>query len=183
MGMHRSPPLPGDSSLLDNTTLQLTCRPTEMPQFVPSESFFCESSSSEDDFAIRSDSDNSYSWSPKLKKNEQQPGKMAINDKAARKITFCRLPTSSFQTSPTPHFSMLTRGLKRFTVNNSQAGMRSAANYKKREWDPQGWSELSHCQQYERHLKCNMHMIGPAEEAASKRFEHGGDEENRRYGW
>lgn len=56
-------------------------------------------------------------------------------------------------------------------------------NYKKREWDPEGWSELSHCKQYERHLKCNKHMIGPAEEEASKRFEHGGDEEQRRYGW
>lgn len=150
-----------------------------MPQLVLSG----ESSSGEDDFAVYSNSDSPAIWSPKLTRIDQQPGMMTDNEKVARKVTFCRLPTSSFQTPPTPPSSMLTRALRRLTVNNSQASMKSAENYRKREWDPQGWSELSHCQQYERYLKCNKHMIGPAEEEASKRFEHGGDEEQRRYGW
>lgn len=153
-----------------------------MPKFVLPESIFCESSSGEDDFAIESDSDSPYSWSPKLTKKDQQPGKMANNEKATRKITFCRLTTSSIQTPNSPS-SMLTRGLRRLPVSDSQAGMKSAVDYKKREWDLQGWRELSYCQQYERYLKCNKHMVGPAEEEASKSFEHGGDEEKRRYGW
>lgn len=154
-----------------------------MPQFVLSESVFCESSSDEDDFAINSCSDSPVSWSPKSTENDQQPGKITNNEKAARKVTFWRLPTSSFQTPLTPPSSMLTRGLRRLTVNNSQATMRLSENYKKREWDSQGWSELSHCKQYERYLKCNKHMIGPAEEEASKRFEHGGDGGQQRYVW
>lgn len=154
-----------------------------MPQFVLYESVLSDPSSGEDDFAIESESDSPVSWSPKLTKNDQQPRKMANNEKPVRRITFCRLPTSSSQTSPTPPSSMLTRGLRQLAVNNSQASMKSAENYRKREWNPQGWSELSHCQQYERYLKYSKHMIGPAEEEASKRFEYGGDEEKRRYWW
>lgn len=180
MDMHRSHPLPGDSSLLDSPTHY---RSTRMSQLVLSANASSESSSGEDDFAIMSYSVSPGGWPPKLTKIDQQPGKMTNNEKAARKVTFCRLPTSSFQSPPTPPSSMLTRAFKRLTVNNSQACMKWAGDYRKREWDPQGWSELNHCQQYERHLKCNKHMIGPAEEGASKRFEHGGDEELRRYGW
>lgn len=109
-----------------------------MPQLVLSG----ESSSGEDDFAVYSNSDSPAIWSPKLTRIDQQPGMMTDNEKVARKVTFCRLPTSSFQTPPTPPSSMLTRALRRLTVNNSQASMKSAENYRKREWDPQGWSEL-----------------------------------------
>lgn len=174
---HRSHPPPRDSSLFDSPTHYIS---TKMPQHVLSAN---ESSSGEDDFAIMSYSVSPGSWSLKLTRIDQRPGKTTDNEKDARKITFCRLPTSSFQSPPTPPSSMLTRALRRLTVNNSQASMKWAENYRKREWDSQGWSELSHCQQYEQHRKRNKHMIGPAEEEASKRFEHGGDEELRRYAW
>lgn len=158
-------------------------RTTKMPQIVLSENAFCESSSGENDFAVYSCSDSPGIWSPKLTRIDQQPGKMTDNEKDARRVTFYRRPTSSFKNPPSPPSSMLTRALRRLTVNNSQAIMISAENYRKREWDSQGWSELSHCQQYERYLKSKKYMIGPAEEEASKRFKHGGDEEQRRYGW
>lgn len=116
-------------------------------------------------------------------RNDQKAGKKTKDETDARQIIFYRLPTSSFQTPPSPPSSMLTRGLKRIPLNISQAGMKSAAQYQKREWDLPGWLELRHCQQYELSLKRNKHMIGRAEEDAPKSFEHGGGEEKRRHGW
>lgn len=166
-------------------TLKLARRPKKNPRFLISDSFFCESSS-DDDFAIESDSDGSDSWSPKancMMKEDHKPGKKAENETDARQIIFYRLPTSSFQTPPIPTSSMLTRGLRRYPLNISEAGMKSAEHYKKREWDLRGWLELRHYQQYELSLKVSKHMTGPAEEDASKSFEHGGYEKKRRHGW
>ena len=118
-----------------------------------------------------------------MMKEGHKPGKKADNETDARQIIFYRLPTSSFQTPPITTSSMLTRGLRRYPLNISQAGMKSAEHYKTREWDLQGWLELRHCQQYELGLKVNKHMTGSAEEDASKSFEHGGYEEKRRHGW
>lgn len=161
--------------------LRLARRPKKTPPFLISDSFFCESSG-DDDFAIESDSDGSDSWSPKVNE-DHKPGKKAENETDARQIIFYRLPTSSFQTPPIPTSSMLTRGLRRYPLNISEAGMKSAEHYKKREWDLRGWLELRHYQQYELSLKVSKHMTGPAEEDASKSFEHGGYEKKRRHGW
>ncbi|MCJ1347319.1 hypothetical protein MMC31_005542 [Peltigera leucophlebia] len=179
-----SPPLPGDSSPLDNMTHELT--PKKMPQSSISDNIVCESNCGDDDFAIESDSESSDSWSPKvncfMKKDHKRVTK-ANNNTGAGQVIFYRLPTSSFQTPPSPTYSMLTRGLRRCHLDIFQAGMKSAEHYKKREWDLRGWLELRHCQQYELSLIVNKHMTGPAEADASKSFEHGGDEEKRRYGW
>lgn len=174
--------LPGDSSPLHNLNLQLTGRSTKMH----SDSCCCESNCDDDDFAIESDSDSSDSWSPKANcfmKPNHKPGKKANDDIDARQIIFYRLPRSSFQTPPSPPSSMLTRGLRRCPLNFSQAGMKSAEHYTKREWDNQAWLELRDFQQFELSLRVNKHMKGPAEEGASTSFEHGGDEEKRRHGW
>lgn len=185
MDMRPSPPLPGESSLLDNMTLKLTRRTKKMPRFLISDSAFCESSC-DDDFAIESDPDSSDSWSPKVNcmmKKDHKPGNKADNETDARQIIFYRLPTSSFQNPPIPTYSMLTRGLRRYPSGISQASMKSAEHYEKREWGLRGWLELRHCQQYELSLKVSKHMTGPAEEDASKSFEHGGYEDKRRHGW